>query len=255
MRLHWLSLFPPTQNLNQFPVMLLTPPSKLDNFFINYINTFAYFHTNNQKIAAINLWINGFNIFYGATVVKGFDTYKSVEFTETQPPDFEVLSPFINDSLMDDTRIVTCFENFMKGILILNDCIVHKLNKKPLKYDQQVRPIRISEAFTEFSFTSFDGAKPELWETSFQTLNFSWMLKPTYQAIINLPTDILSNITTFNEERNKLHFIKMNQFQFGKPTIDKYSKVIEFVNTTIKKCILDLDGNMKDMLEEIQNQY
>lgn len=234
----------------------MTQPSKLDNFFKDYINTFTYFHKNNQKIAAINLWANGFKILYGATIVKGFDTYRNVQFTKNQPPDFETLMPFINDSLMDETRVTTCFENFMKGILILNDCVVHKLTNKnkALKYEQQDRPLKITEVFTATSFSSFDPTKSELWETSFQTLNFSWMLKAKYQAIINLPADILSIITDINEERNKLHFISVNDFQFGNPTIDKYSKIIDFANTTIKKCILDLDSNMKEMLEKMQRQ-
>lgn len=226
-------------------------PSKLDDFFKNYINTFTYFHKNNQKIAAINLLVNGFKILHGATIVKRFDTYRNVQFTKTQPPDFESLMPFINDSLMDDTRIIICFENFMKGILILNDCVVHKLTSKnkALKYEQQKRPLKITEVFNATSFSNFDPTKPELWETSFQTLNFSWMLRKKYQAIINLPTEILSIITDINEERNKLHFISVDNFQFGNPTIDKYSKIIHFTNTTIKKSILDLDSNITEILE------
>ena len=78
------------------------------------------------------------------------------------------------------------------------------------------------------------------------------MLKPKYQAIIKLPIDILSIITEINEERNKLHFIATGEFQFGRPTIERYFKIIEFANTTIKNHILDLDSNLKTMLEKIQ---
>jgi hypothetical protein len=231
-------------------------PSRSDNFFKDYINIFAYFHKNNQKIAAINLWVNGFKILHGATIVKDFDTYQNIQFTETEAPDFTTLKPFINDSLMDDIRITTCFENFMKGVLILNDCVVHKLSNKNkvLKYEQTERPLKIEEVFNSTSFSNFNATNPSLWETIFQTLNFSWLLKPKYQSIINLPPEILSIITNINEERNKLHFITLGEFQFGKPTIDKYSKIIEFANTTIKRCILDLDGNMKEILEKIQAQ-
>ncbi len=234
----------------------MTQPSNLNNSLKNHINTFAYFHKNNQKVAAINLWENGLKILHGATIVKSFDIYQNVQFSETRPPDFETLMPFINDSLMDATRVTTCFENFMKGILILNDCVVHKLTNKnkALKNEQVNRPIKVTEVFVVKSFSSFDPTKPELWETSFQTLNFSWMLKPKYQSIINLPTDILSIIMSINEERNKLHFISADEFQFGKSTIEKYSKIIAFANTTIMKCILDLDGNMKEMLEKVQFQ-
>ena len=144
----------------------------------------------------------------------------------------------------------------MKGILILNGFVVHQLTdkNKALKYEQWARPIKIDELFNSLTFSNFTGTKPETWETNFQTLNFSWILKPKYQAVINLPIDILSIIKQINEERNKLHFISINEFQFGKPTIDKYSKVIDFANTTIKKCILDLDSNMKQMIEEAQKQ-
>ena len=147
----------------------MTPPSKLDNFFKEYINTFAYYHKNNQKIAAINLWFNGFSILHGATVVKGFDVYKKLEFTKTNPPDFEFLKPYINDSLMDKTRIITCFENFMKGTLILNDFVVHQLTdkNKTLKYQQQERPLKINEVFNSSSFSDFNWTKPKTWETNF----------------------------------------------------------------------------------------
>lgn len=230
-------------------------PSKIDDFFIKYINTFAYYQKGNQNIAALNLMVNGYKILYGATIIKRFETYKSVEFTKENPPNFQTLLPFINDSLMDDTRIITCFENYMKGVLILNDFVVHLLTNKnkDLKYEQRDRPIKITEVFTPESFLHFNHSKPETWETIFQTLSFSWMLKLKYQDIINFPVDILSILTGINEERNKLHFISVDQFQFGKPTIDKYSKIINFANDIISRHILDLDATAKEMLDRIQN--
>ena len=56
--------------------------------------------------------------------------------------------------------------------------------------------------------------------------------------------------------RNEINciFISINEFMFGKSTIQKYSKIIEFANTTITKCILDLDGNMKEMIEKMKTQ-
>jgi hypothetical protein len=232
----------------------MTQPSPTDTFFKNYINTFAYFHKNNQKISTINLWVNGFGIFHGATVVKDFETFKNIKFSETKPPDFDTIKSFIDDGLMDDTRIVTCFENFMKGILLLNDYVVHKLTdkNKTLKYEQRERPLKITEVFTQTSFSNFDPTRPSSWETSFQTLNFSWMLRAQYQTIIKLPDDILSIISEINEQRNKLHFISASEFGFSNATIEKYSKIIGFANITIKKCILDLDKNLKTMLEKIQ---
>lgn len=94
---------------------------------------------------------------------------------------------------------------------------------------------------------------PENCETNYQTLNFSWMLKPKYQAIINLPLDLLTIISEINEERNRLHFILSHTFSFGKTTIEKYHKIIEFADGIIKKCIIELDATMKPMLENLKS--
>ncbi len=228
-------------------------PSDLDNFFKKYINTFAYFHTNNQKIAAINLLFNGYKILQGATIVKGFDIYKNVSFTDKQHPDYNILSPFINDSLMDDIRIITCFENYMKAILILKNYVVHRISSidKRLRTAQQERPILISELFIPTDFSNFDITRHSQWKTNFQTLNFSWMLKAKYQSVIELPQKMLELIKEINEERNKLHFISVDEFHFGKPTIERYESVIDFAQNVIKNSILDLDQNMKDLLKSV----
>jgi hypothetical protein len=220
----------------------------------DYINTFAYMHENNLKVSAINLWANGYKILNGATIVKNFESYKSIEFKDFKKTDLKKLEPFIYDNLMDKIRIITCFENFMKGILLLNNYIVHKLTDKNkiLKKVQKKRPININEIFTLNSFSDFDKDKRNFWETNKQTINFSCMIIPEYQKIINLPKEILEIIVEINEERNNLHFINIEEIKFGKSTIEKYSKIIEFSNNTIKKSIMDLDQNLKTLQIEMK---
>jgi hypothetical protein len=229
------------------------PPTSQDNFFKDHMNVFAYYAKQNQKVAAINLWFNGYRILHGATIVKKFEVYKNMPTGPDNPPDLDLVMFFWEDNIMDKTRIVTCYENFMKGILLLNDVVVHKLVKasNELKKAQRGLPVTINEVFTPQSFMQFDASKPKSWETSFQTINFSWMLEPAYQKIINLPPDVLELIRSINEERNKLHFMSIGEFQFGDSTIEKYGRIIEFADTVIKKCILDLDGNIKGLLENM----
>lgn len=228
-------------------------PSKNENLFEEHINIYAYYQKGNQKIAAINLLFNGFKILQDAKVVKDFDLYRSIQYTEVQRPQQEVIAPFINNSLMDDTKIIICFENYMKAILIHNDYVVHKVTDKlkNLKFEQRDRPLKISEVFQQSSFTSYNPLTPSICETNYQTLNFSWMLKPKYQVIINLPTDLLAIISEINEERNKLHFMLSHTFSFGEKTIEKYQKIIEFADATIKKCIIELDPTMKSRLDAL----
>lgn len=222
--------------------------SNIKNDYLRHFpNIFTYLNKNDQKIAAITIWQNGLTLLNEARAVKEFDVFKNISFTELQPPNFEILFPFINDSLIDNIRIITCFENFMKGILIVNDYVVHKLTNKNklLKNAQRNRPLKIFEVFTQSSFLNFEQTKPELFETYFQTVNFTWMLEPKYQEVINLPVDIISILVNLNAERNKLHFINRNTYRFGIATIENYSRIIDFANTTIKKRILDLENDLK----------
>jgi len=216
-----------------------------------YMHIFGYYHDNNRKVAALNLWVNGHRIFHGATIVKNFDTYKNIPSAKNSPPDIKTLWPFVEDNIIDHTRIITCFENFMKGFLLLNKCVVHKLSNKnkTLKNVQVDRPIKMDEIFSEASFKNFAQDKPEQWETTSNTVNFSWLLKPEYQKIINLPADIISVIKDINEERNNLHFISVESFQFGKPTIEKYAKIIDFVEKIIKPSIYGLKQDI-DLIEK-----
>lgn len=232
------------------------PPSKQDDFFKDHVNLVAYYDTRNQKVAAINLLFNGYRLFKGATIVRNFDVYKNMPVGPDTPPDINLIMSFFEDSIIGETRIITCFENFMKAMLLLNGIVVHKLANvsKDLRQVQRERPVKIEEVFTPESFSQPNMADPGKWETNFQTLNFSWMLKPAYQSIINLPADVLELVRSINEERNKLHFILLGEFQFGKSTIEKYGRIIEFADTIIRKCILDLDINMKAMIEAMEKK-
>lgn len=91
----------------------------------------------------------------------------------------------------------------MKAILLVNGYIAHKLGNVPneSKKAQRKRPTKVSEVFSEESFQAFDAGNLKSWFTSYQTVNFSWLLNPSYQEIISLPEDILTIITHLNNER------------------------------------------------------
>lgn len=226
-----------------------------NEFLITYMNTLTYYDEVNKQIAALNLWKNGLSILQRATIFQNFEVFKKMEANELTPPNPNTIRPFIEDKIMDDTRIVTCFENFMKGILVLNNIVIHQLNRKKhnaLRNDQEKRPILKSEVFVPESFSQLDVTKPETWETNFQTLNFNWMLKPSYQALINLPPDILLIIKKINEERNRLHFIISIRFEFGDSVKENFNKILNFVDTTIKKYINELEDKMRSRQRTIE---
>jgi len=70
---------------------------------------------DNKKIAAFNLWQDGLLILTKAKFFQQWDELKTLD-----PTDKSKILPFIHESIIDQTRIIICFENFMKGQLILN---------------------------------------------------------------------------------------------------------------------------------------
>ena len=217
-----------------------------DNLNENRIHIDTYYNRTNGKVIATNLWSNGVRIFKNATCIKNFNQLKEIPYTSKIPPNIDLVMPFLEDNIMDKVRIITCFENFMKGLLILNNCIVHRISDKhkPLSNKQKKTPIKILEVFTIHSFARSENPVIQS-DTNENTINFSWMISPEYQNIIQLPKDILDIITEINKERNRLHFISQDKFYHGKTIIANLEILINFVEDVIKPRIKDLDDSMK----------
>lgn len=212
-----------------------------------YFYLLCYFDLTNQKIATVNLWANGLRIYKNATCIKYFSDLQSLSFSEKHPPDINKLFPFVNDNIIDNTRIITCFENFMKGSLILNGFVAHILTMKhkDLKYQQKERPIKASEVFTESSFRLINTKNEKDFDITTQTVNFSWLLKEDYQKVFNLPRDVVSILKEINNTRNRLHFMSIEQYFIGQSTISNLSKVKNFVENVYTPRLIDLNSNLK----------
>ncbi len=218
-----------------------------DELSLQFFHIFSYFHPNNQKVAALNLWTNGHRIFINAKLIKDFDTFEAIPCGEYERPELAQVMPFMIENIIDKTRIITCFENFMKGVLMLQGFVVHKLSKKntTLRNHQNSRPVRIAEVFTETSFTQFDAAKIEEHETTDQTIGFSTLLMPKYQEVLQIPKELLELLKEVNAERNKLHFITVTDFAIGKPIIENMRMIVNFVATVMVPQVLKLNQNMQ----------
>ena len=219
-------------------------PNQLPNFD-DHINIFTYYHIKNCMISAVNLWYNGYRLFETAKVIKDFEIFKNLNYTETTPPDLNIIQPFILEGLMDDIRIITCMENYMKGELLLEGCVIHIINKNAkLKKEQYKRPIKISEVFTKKSYERGNFDNKENSETKNKTLGFSTLLLPEYQEIIKLPKNILQIIVKMNEQRNKLHFIHKTQFTYSKSLVAELEELRKFVNGNMLGKILELQKKL-----------
>ncbi|MDH3610103.1 MAG: hypothetical protein OEQ24_12795, partial [Gammaproteobacteria bacterium] len=108
----------------------------------------CYFDIN-RKQNAYNLWDNGITAFQNATFYKEWDRIKTLDHQN-----LDELLPLIKDSITEKTRIITCFENFMKGHLLMQDILVHRVSNrhKSIQKQQEDRPIYVREVKDEDTF-------------------------------------------------------------------------------------------------------
>lgn len=216
---------------------------------VRYIHVLAYYREGNRKEVAINLWNNGYLVFHeGTRLVTEFEKYKNIPTSQDITPNVEDLAYFAFRKTMDYTQIITCFENFMKGVLLLNGYVVHKISskqKKDLSDAQKDRPIKIEEVFTENSFEQY---RKNDTETTKETIYFSWLLKEKYQKVIQLPKDVCDILKRINKERNELHFMCQIQIIHTEQGIRDQQTLIDFVQKTIKPCMDSLDKNLSEVV-------
>jgi hypothetical protein len=213
---------------------------------IQYNYVLCYFQTN-RKVTAYNLWDNSITTFRNSIFYREWERIKQLN-----PLNFEESVPYIKDSITEKTRIILCFENFIKGQLILNDVLVHRISKKHknLKQQQEDRPVFLNELADENTFKYLDTKDQIQFDWTNFTLPFSTLTKENYQRIVNLPDEILTVLKDINTERNNLHFLSSLEFTWGQPVIEQYERLISFVDEVIEPNLLSLQGT----LEELRNK-
>jgi hypothetical protein len=213
-----------------------------------YKHILCYYDKDNGKVASLNLWHNGIQIFNRATCIKDFDSLRKIEF-RSKTPDVNQMLPFVQEQIIDYTRIVTCFENFVKGCLILNGYVVHYLNKTKhgnLAKQQRMRPIAIPEVFQASSFIHLNVKEQNNdLEIESRTVNFSWLLKPEYQKELKLPRDVVEALVILNDERNRLHFITELEFELSQPMLNRIESLRNFVYDIMIPRMIDMDNYQK----------
>ncbi len=227
-----------------------------DELTKKFYHILCYYHSNNQKVTASNLWANGMEIFRRAFIVQNFEEYKRIPFGANQMQPLEAILPYVFESIVDKTRIIICFENFMKGTLMLNGIVVHEINEtySDLKRKQKKSPVKASELFNRQSFVELKSRDKKLLETVNKTLTFSTLLKSSYQEVISLPPEIVTSLNFLNTERNRLHFINENTFEHGEAIISIYQTLINFVDEVILPAFQRLDTNIKSLKNSQENR-
>ena len=128
----------------------------------------------------------------------------------------EHISKLAEDSLIEYTRIIVCFQNYMFAKLLYDGYLVHKINRnefKDMSNNQKLKPIKIHD-FTKVSSCQTNNLGCEIWQgLENETINFSTLLKSGYQQAIQPPEIIHAVLKEYNKLRNQQHFHIMETTQ------------------------------------------
>jgi hypothetical protein len=141
-------------------------------------------------------------------------------------------------------KIITCFENYFKAVLLLKKYVIHEIDRhndlyekefKKLSNKQCKKPMLQSELETNVrSITSTQepdgGNYRSLAET---TLHFNILMRASYQCIYELPNTLYDLLWEFNTQRNTLHLLLQQKISISDRTFEEFIFIGNIVNDYI----------------------
>lgn len=180
-----------------------------------------------------------------AYVISNFSQYKE-QWNRTKgamqrgEPGLDIMDMnFFEEHLLDHIKILICFENFLKGLLIRKGYVVHVLNRKAhskfgVLTHNFTRPLKVGEYKSiERSYYDSISNNKTLRALKDQTLPLGTLLSKQYLNLYKIPNDIINVINDFRKERNKLHFRLFDISGVGDKYVENLEKLISFVNNKL----------------------
>jgi len=212
------------------------------------INPQIIYHNQENAVGcSLNLLSFGYRQFIDTHRYQHIESFKFISENNPNKNDksFNLALEFGIHNLMDNLKMIICFENFMKGVLLSNLYVVHNLNKEKfpeLYKEQRKRPITIYEVLEKNPWENDNriitdelNLKKVIKGITSNTLNLSTLLKPKYLEVININPIITEIIRKMNNDRNRLHFYSSESITFSSNSYYDFRVLIDFLNNSIVK--------------------
>lgn len=216
----------------------------------------CYISDETKIYVAWSLLCSSSKMFWGSQLIKELDNAKSLSdraFGNDNDPDAfpELLDLLrnIESPLLDAVRIVICFENYFKAMLLLENYVIHRMDlnvcrekfpqfvtEKRKQLLQKSTPVPLQDIKQAENHDKTWSVKPFLSLTP-QTIEISTLLgQPKYRAVYSrgkeIDSKLFSMLQTINRTRNSLHFLSveyiassevgLNNFVFLRDYVLKY---------------------------------
>lgn len=174
---------------------------------------------------------------------------------------WNLLFEFVREELIDSVRIVICFENYMKSVLLRKKYLIHEIEHrdqtklKTLSMKQKTEPVSIEE-FRKLDSIKYDDVTGENLFSAIKrekTLPVWKLLNEVkYKEVIDLPNEIHHFVMAHVNKRNSFHFLtEGNSASCGKGRLDEMMQLAKFVDDRIIEslnswCVDNGRGDMKE---------
>jgi len=207
----------------------------------------------NEEIKTYVVWLllcYSSKMFWGCGMIKELDKANSLSSKAfgDEPsvfPELIDLLQSIESPLLDAVRIVICFENYFKAMLLLNNYVIHKmdlevcLNQFPQFVKgkrtllQKSTPILLEGIRRAENLEKAWSVKP-IQSLTPQTIEVSTLLvQPKYKAVYSKGKEVDNKLfhllLTLNRTRNSLHFLTVEYIASGGLGIDNFVFLRDYV--------------------------
>jgi hypothetical protein len=157
--------------------------------------------------------------------------------------DNSFIEKFVSDKLVDSIRLTTCFENFLKTLLLVNGYVIHSFKEVDLKKIQKKRPVNIKDFLSQK-------------ELSYDTVGMYTLLSNSYKEVYKIDEKIFSISKPFFDYRNNVHLLFTEEAIFSKNFVDDVKYLNQFINNHMiriqnKLCSME-NYNHSKYLKEIK---
>lgn len=194
-------------------------------------------------------------MFWGCEMITELDRAKSlldkdlVEKDSNALPELLDLYYKIENPLLDAVRIVICFENYFKAILLLENYTIHKMDLNVCREHfpqfvnsknqllQKTSPILIGDIKQAENHHPVVSVEP-FRTLSYQTIEVSTLLdQPEYRAIYSKGEEsdetLFPLLRSLNDTRNSLHFLTVEYIASGGLGVNYFLFLRDYVSTHI----------------------
>ena len=206
----------------------------------------CYLAIHNAQGVAMNLLVFGFRQLQDTYLYKNQSDLKSL--CESLNEEFNPIVAqyqsygFASNQLIDSIKIHICYENYLKGALLANGIIIHKLNKDifpDLAKKQQNEPVYRDEVVKNNEWIDNPKIKlPQPLRLQIKgiektTLGTNILTKKKYLDKINFNENILKILKPYFEYRNNLHYYAGDSFSLTKELYSNFRTLINYSNQNI----------------------